>query len=88
MAIEGRNEVVELVIERANYGFVHEVLGDVRSENGQWRINNVPLDETITAMLKGYNGTAAVRLVVVPIETDYRVADNTLTQGKFQAAIK
>lgn len=88
MAIEGRNEVVRLVLERANYGFCHEVIGDVRSEAGAWRINNVPLDETVSAMLKGFNGTAAVRIIVVPVEADYRVADNTLAQGKFQAALK
>jgi hypothetical protein len=82
MAVVGTNATVKRELEAANYGFVHEVVGDVRLDaNGHWRINGVPMDATMSALCKGFNGTAAVQIIVVPIVSSFVVADNTLVQA-------
>lgn len=83
MGIESRNNTVKVVMGEATYGFQFESLGDVRLFEGEWHLNGVPFNEIIGAMLKNFNGTAAVQIFVAPIATDYRVADNTLVQGDF-----
>jgi len=84
--IQGKNAVVQQILSGASYGFTFETIGDVRND-GTWLINGVPFDEVISAMVKGFNGTAAVQILVAPVATDYAVADNTLVQGDFQAAV-
>lgn len=86
MAIEGRNKTVESIKAEANYGFQFESVGDVRFFKGQWMVNGVPVDTILSAMVKGFNGTAAVQFFVVPVVTDYTVADDTLVQGDFTNA--
>ena len=86
MAIVGNNGVVASIMQNATYGFKFETVGDVRHD-GEWLANGVSFNEILSAMLKQFNGTAAVQIFVVPVATDYTVADNTLVQGEFSAAV-
>ena len=80
MALTGRNPVVELVLANTSYGFIYEGIGDLREVGGDWRLSAVPIDDMLTAILKGYNGAAAVRILIAPITHDFVAADNTLGQ--------
>ena len=80
MALTGRNPTVELVLASASYGFAYEGIGDLREVGGEWRLSAVPINEMLTAILKGYNGAAAIRILIAPISHDFMAADNTLGQ--------
>ena len=80
MALTGRNPVVELVFASTSYGFAYEGVGDLREVGGEWRLSAVPIDDTLTAILKGYNGAVAIRILIAPILHDFVAADNTLGQ--------
>ncbi len=84
MAVEGRNPIVAHIKDRANYGFLYEVVGDLRSDDeGTWKMNNVAINESLSAICKGFNGSCALQIIVVPVESDFRAADNTLVQKDF-----
>ena len=80
MALTGRNPTVELILANTSYGFIYEGIGDLREVGGEWRLSAVPIDDMLTAILKGYNGAAAVRILIAPITHDFVAADNTLGQ--------
>ncbi len=83
MAVQGTNVDVGNILERATYGFKYEVIGDVRSnDHGEWRINGVPVNDSFGAIMKKFNGTAAVRILIAPVTSDFIAADNTLVQAE------
>jgi hypothetical protein len=80
MAVQGRNPTVEYILQNTTYGFTYEGIGDLREYAGEWRFSSVPINDILSAILKNYNGAAAVRILVAPVPHDYVVADNTVGQ--------